>query len=202
MAWRFKASKYKNAAPLDPKLESHIRNLSIGSYHSCGNYIAASAAFVAFNWDSLGSSLAVLPLSTTGRPDKAGVPRIDAHSQLVTDFAFSPFDDGLLATGSQDQTIKVWRIPREGLTTNLATPELTLQQHRRVETVTFHPAAEGLLTTSCHTNINIWDITRDRQVWGWANHGDQVSPYFCHLVPISGYLCLLVIRPFKSIKQR
>ena len=175
MAWRFKASKYKNAAPLEPKLDSHIRDLSIGSYHSCGNYIAASAAFIAFNWDSLGSSLAVLPISTTGRPDKSGVPRVDAHSQLVTDFTFSPFDDGLLATGSQDQTIKLWRIPKEGLTNNLATPELTLQQHRRVETLTFHPAASGLLTSSCHTNINIWDITRGQQLWGWAHHGDQVS---------------------------
>ena len=62
MAWRFKASKYKNAAPLEPKLDSHIRDLAIGSYHSCGNFIGASAAFMAFNWDVVGSSLAVLPL--------------------------------------------------------------------------------------------------------------------------------------------
>ena len=116
----------------------------------------------------------------------------------MTDFAFSPFDDGLLVTGSQDQTIKVWRIPREGLTTNLASPELTLQQHRRVETVSFHPAAEGLVSSSCHTNINIWDITRDRQVWGWPGHGDQVS----QTNDISSCLCVLVIRAFKSIKQR
>ena len=27
MAWRFKASKYKNAAPLEPKLDLHIRYL-------------------------------------------------------------------------------------------------------------------------------------------------------------------------------
>ena len=105
MAWRFKASKYKNAAPLDPKLDTHIRDLSLGSHHSCGNFISASAAFIAFNWDVLGSSLAVLPLDTRGRPDKAAVPRIDGHSQLVTDFAFSPFDDGLLATGSQDLSV-------------------------------------------------------------------------------------------------
>ena len=28
MAWRFKASKYKNAAPLEPKLDLHIRYVS------------------------------------------------------------------------------------------------------------------------------------------------------------------------------
>ena len=37
--------------------------------------------------------------------------RIDGHSSLVTDFSFSPHDDGLLATGSQDQTVKVNTCP-------------------------------------------------------------------------------------------
>ena len=47
MAWRFKASKYKNSVPVEPKLDKQIRELSIGSYHSCGNYIAASATHMA-----------------------------------------------------------------------------------------------------------------------------------------------------------
>ena len=176
MAWRFKASKYKNAAPLDPKLDTHIRDLSLGSHHSCGNFISASAAFIAFNWDVLGSSLAVLPLDTRGRPDKAAVPRVDGHSQLVTDFAFSPFDDGLLATASQDQTVKLWRIPEGGLARNLSEPELVLaEQPRRVETVTWHPAAAGLLATSCHAQVTVWDLTRAEEAWQWAGHGDQVQ---------------------------
>ena len=163
MAWRFKASKYKNAAPLEPKLDTHIRDLAIGSYHSCGNFIAASGAFVAFNWDMLGSSLALLPLNTSGRPDKAAIPRIDAHSQLVTDFMFSPFDDGLLATGSQDQTVKLWRIPEAGLTKSLTEAEVTLpEQPRRVETVTWHPASLALLTVGCHTGV------RDIIVTAWC----------------------------------
>jgi hypothetical protein len=51
MAWRFKASKYKNSTPIVPKFEHLIRDLSIGSYHSHGNFIESSAAFMAFNWD-------------------------------------------------------------------------------------------------------------------------------------------------------
>jgi len=176
MAWRFKASKYKNAAPIEPKLDLHIRDLSIGSYHSCGNFIGASAAFIAFNWDTLGSSLAILPLNTSGRPDKSSIPRIDAHSQLVTDFAFSTFDDGLIATGSQDQTVKLWKIPKEGLTRNLTTPELTLpEQPRRVETVGFHPTADAILTTSCGTGVCLWDITVGKDVFGWSGHQDWVQ---------------------------
>lgn len=126
MAWRFKASKYKNAAPIVPKPEACIRDISVGSYQTYGNNIAASAAFMAFNVDhngtfisinisySLrsdillniplilsGSSLAVLPLEDCGRKSKT-MPLLHAHADTVTDMDFSPFHDGLLATGSQD----------------------------------------------------------------------------------------------------
>lgn len=110
MAWRFKASKYKNAAPIVPKFENTIRDLSIGCYRSHGNFIAASAAYMAFNWDIQGSNVAVLPIDAKGRQSKANVPLIYAHSEMVTDFKFSPFDDGLLATGSQDSTVSKARV--------------------------------------------------------------------------------------------
>jgi hypothetical protein len=54
MAWRFKASKYKNAAPIVPKPEACIRDVTVGSYQTYGNNIAASAAFMAFNVDHNG----------------------------------------------------------------------------------------------------------------------------------------------------
>ena len=72
---------------------------------SHGNFICASAAYMAFNWDIHGSNLAVLPVDTKGRQNKSDVPLIYAHGDFVTDLDFSPFDDGLLATGSQDSTV-------------------------------------------------------------------------------------------------
>lgn len=54
MAWRFKASKYKNAAPIVPKPEMCVRDICVGSYQTYGNNIAASAAFMAFNWEHAG----------------------------------------------------------------------------------------------------------------------------------------------------
>ena len=123
-------------------------------------------------------SLAVLPLATKGRPDKATVPRIDGHSSLVTDFAFSPHDDGLLATGSQDQTVKIWRIPRAGLSSNLTVPEVSLgEQARRVETVSWHPTAEALLASSSGQGIALWDLSVGRQAWTYNGHADQVYPF-------------------------
>lgn len=101
MAWRFKASKYKNAAPIVPKAEACVREISVGSYQTYGNNIAASAAFMAFNWEHSGSSVAVLPLDDCGRKSKT-MPLLHGHTDTVTDLKFSPFHDGLLATASQD----------------------------------------------------------------------------------------------------
>lgn len=54
MSWRFKASKYKNAAPKVPKPDEWVRDLNIGSYQVNGQVIKASASFMAFNADVAG----------------------------------------------------------------------------------------------------------------------------------------------------
>lgn len=54
MSWRFKASKYKNAAPKIPKPDEWLRDLNIGSYQVTGQLIKASASFMAFNADVAG----------------------------------------------------------------------------------------------------------------------------------------------------
>nr|CAD7430472.1 unnamed protein product [Timema monikensis] len=204
MAWRFKASKYKNAAPIVPKPESCIRDISVGSYQTYGNNIAASAAFMAFNVDHngsanyvlarqfgqpvactlarthacqsgrtltrSGSSLAVLPIDDCGRKSKT-MPLLHAHTDTVTDMDFSPFHDGLLATGSQDCLVKLWHIPEKGLEESLCIAECTFShKQRRVETVCFHPTADGLLTSTSFTTLTLWDISTEKELyWVGAN---------------------------------
>lgn len=56
---------------------------------------------MAFNWEHAGSSLAVFPIDDSGRKSK-NIPLLHGHTDTVTDLEFSPFHDGLLATGSQD----------------------------------------------------------------------------------------------------
>ena len=48
--------------------------------------------------------MAVLPVNEHGRHDR-GTPLLAAHADAVTDMAFSPFDDSLLATGSADCSV-------------------------------------------------------------------------------------------------
>ncbi|XP_033210325.1 coronin-7 isoform X2 [Belonocnema kinseyi] len=175
MAWRFKASKYKNAAPIVPKPEACIRDIFVGSYQTYGNNIAASAAFMAFNVDHNGSSLAVLPLEDCGRKSKT-MPLLHAHTDTVTDMDFSPFHDGLLATGSQDCLVKLWYIPESGLEESLCNPDCTFShRQRRVEVVRWHPTAEHLLTTVSYTNLSLWDIVSQKDLFSTNEHTDVIQ---------------------------
>ncbi|XP_014280397.1 coronin-7 isoform X2 [Halyomorpha halys] len=165
MAWRFKASKFKNAAPIVPKPEACVRDICVGSYQTYGNNIAASAAFMAFNVDHNGSSLGVLPIDDCGRKSKS-MPLLHAHSDTVTDMDFSNFHDGLLATGSQDCMVKIWHIPEKGLEESLCNPEITFShRQRRVECVKWHPTVDCLLTTASYATLTLWDVTNERELY-------------------------------------
>ncbi|CAD7091004.1 unnamed protein product [Hermetia illucens] len=175
MAWRFKASKYKNAAPIVPKPEACIRDICVGSYQSYGNNIAASAAFMAFNWEHTGSSLAVLPIDDCGRKSKT-MPLLHAHTDTIMDIEFSPFHDGLLATASQDCLVKIWHIPEKGLETSLSDPECTFSyKQRRAETVGFHPTADFLLYSTAAGCITLWDITSQKDIFFNNEHPETIQ---------------------------
>ncbi|KAK8721824.1 hypothetical protein OTU49_012588 [Cherax quadricarinatus] len=176
MAWRFKVSKYKNAAPLLPKKEDWVSDIKVGAPQSCGNHIKASAAFIAFNVENRGGgSLGIVPLDYKGRVDPS-TPLIHGHSDLITDFDFSPFDDGILATCSTDANVRVWHIPEAGLTESLANAEYSLPQFdKRVENVLFHPTTEFLLTVAYFDTIKLWDIKHEKEIFSFSGHEDQVQ---------------------------
>ncbi|XP_047508009.1 coronin-7 isoform X2 [Pieris napi] len=175
MAWRFKASKYKNAAPIVPKPEACVRDVCVGSYQTYGNNICASASFMAFNWEHVGSSMAVLPLDDCGRKSKT-MPLLHAHSDTITDMDFSPFHDGILLTGSQDSLVKVWHIPPEGLKESISTPECSLsQKQRRVENVGFHPVADGLIHVASGHELALWDLTKQKEAFVNRDHTEVIQ---------------------------
>eukprot|EP00003_Mantamonas_plastica_P012162 TRINITY_DN2212_c0_g1_i2.p1 TRINITY_DN2212_c0_g1~~TRINITY_DN2212_c0_g1_i2.p1 ORF type:complete len:989 (+),score=333.46 TRINITY_DN2212_c0_g1_i2:624-3590(+) len=124
------------------------------------NGIKVNKHFVAVPWAGGGGQLGVFPIDNPHRLPN-GVPVIAAHSAPVTDFDFNPFNDHMIATGSEDAHIKIWNLPTGGLTDqNLVDPALDLQGHqRRVGIVRFHPLASDLLfSTSNDSSMKVWDL--------------------------------------------
>lgn len=112
-----------------------------------------------------GSQLGIVPLEAEG-VNGTNLSILNSHSDLVTDFEFSPFEDGLLATGSADSTVKIWSFNNNNINDlSLLSPELVMSsKHRRVETVNFSPTSEFLLSFSAQNAVQIWDILYGKEL--------------------------------------
>ena len=88
---------------------------------------------------------------------------LHGHTAKVTCSNFHPFNDDIVATGSADCTVKLWRIPSDGLTEHLKKSLLTLEGHsKRIQFTEFHPTSNNILATASATNVNevkVWDIS-------------------------------------------
>ena len=104
-------------------------------------------------------TLAVIPSTKFGRLPR-DLPLVSGHTGGIMDFEFSPFNDNLLVSASEDTTLKLWQIPDEGLKNHLKDPVLTLEGHgKKVSFCTFNPCAENILaSTSFDMTCKIWNL--------------------------------------------
>jgi hypothetical protein len=83
-----------------------------------------------------------------------------------------------LATASEDSYVKIWQIPKDGLTKNMDEPVQTLGGHRRkVGTTNFHPTANNVLaTSSTDLVVKLWDIEKgEAKNTVEGAHGDIIN---------------------------
>lgn len=170
---RFKVSKFRHTEARPSRREAWITDLRAGTTPSYGNHIKSSCSLIAFNSDRAGV-LGIVPLEGQGE-NKRHVTHLGCHSDLVTDLDFSPFDDFLLATGSADRTMKLWRLPASGQALPSG-PGLVLgPEDTRVEVLQFHPTVDGILVSTAGTAVKVWDVAKQQPLTELAAHGDLVQ---------------------------
>lgn len=154
-----------------------------------GNFIAANKKFVAVCVEVGGAgAFIVIPISAVGRLD-VGHPKATAHKEYILDIQWNPYNDNMLATCSEDGTIKIWEIPDHGLVLNIDDDKalLVLDYHeRRCTQIGWHPtAANILLSVSQEPKMCVWnlddgeanlDIDLSSVVWNasWSFKGDKI----------------------------
>ena len=107
MAQFIRASKYRHVFCDPPRPDATFQNLRLSTITGDQNYIKANNLYFAVGVQGGGGPFAVIPLSKPGRIE-AEQPVVCGHSAAVLDFDFNPFNDSLLASCSDDQTVKVW----------------------------------------------------------------------------------------------
>ncbi|KAF8466649.1 WD40-repeat-containing domain protein [Kalaharituber pfeilii] len=168
MAGRFvRASKYRHIFGRSTKKELCYDNLHISKNAWDSNIIKANPVYLAVNWESGGGgAFAVIPLSQKGRAPEQ-IPLFRGHTAPVLDTDWSPFDDSLIASGSDDGKVFIWKVPEnfslisdDDKGPQDVSPINKLSGHtRKVGHVLFHPVAENVLATnSGDFTVKLWDI--------------------------------------------
>ncbi|KGO39246.1 Coronin [Penicillium expansum] len=132
------------------------------------NLLKVNPKHIAVNWEAGGGgAFAIIPLEERGKlPER--IPLCRGHTAVVLDTDWNPFNDDLIASGSDDGKVFLWRVP-ENFTVrpeadaddikDLA-PIGKLSGHpKKIGHVLFNPAAENVLATaSGDYTVKIWDI--------------------------------------------
>jgi len=112
--------------------------------------------------------------------------RIPGHGQPILACQFSPRTSSLLATGSGDNTARIWD-------TDTGTPKKTLSGHSGwVLGVSWSPDGERLATCSMDKTVRVWDPETAKTFQELKGHAKWVlalawEPYHCGFssLPIS-----------------
>jgi coronin-1B/1C/6 len=84
-------------------------------------------------------------LLKVGRVDP-NAPLVAGHKGPVLDIAWSPFNDNVIASASDDTMVRVWNIPNLGLIRTMTDPVVELAGHqRKVQSIHWHPSALNVL---------------------------------------------------------
>ncbi|KAH7890999.1 microtubule binding protein [Phlebopus sp. FC_14] len=192
-----RASKYRHVFGQAAKKEHGYDNVKVSSSAWDTNLIAASAQFVSINWSaSGGGAFAILPLPSPFGPTSYDIPSklpdiiplARTHTAPVLDTAWSPANDTLVASASEDGTSLLWKVPDglfDGWTTDGWEPS-DLEPVARVDVsakkvgqVLWHPTAANVLATaSGEHSVRLWDLADTSRPRATLNgHGDTIQSF-------------------------
>ncbi|KIM60139.1 hypothetical protein SCLCIDRAFT_1185125 [Scleroderma citrinum Foug A] len=190
-----RASKYRHVFGQTGKKEYGYDNVKVSNSAWDTNLISASSRYISINWSaSGGGAFAVLPAPSPfehalhGVPTKLPdiIPLARTHTAPVLDTAWSPANDTLVASASEDGTCLLWKVPDglfDGWTADGWEPH-DLEPIARVDVsprkvgqVLWHPTAANVLATaSGEHSVKLWDLAdpaRPRSVLN--GHGDTIQ---------------------------
>ncbi|KNC46307.1 coronin [Thecamonas trahens ATCC 50062] len=174
-----RASKFRHVFADPPKREITYQELRISKSAWDSNMVSANPYFFAVNWNAGGGGAFMVNSHENVGKIGTTAPLFAGHTGTVLDTQFNPFNDFIVASGSEDCTAKVWQVPEGGPTENVTEPLLTLSGHgRKVGQLQFHPVAANVLaTSSTDLTIRLWDIEKAEEKIQLAGHTNNINDF-------------------------
>ncbi|GMS90855.1 hypothetical protein PENTCL1PPCAC_13030, partial [Pristionchus entomophagus] len=175
MAQIVRQSKFRHVFCKPVKHENCMSDLKVTEITWDSLFCDVNPKFIALINRGAGGPFMVIPVNKVGRIDK-DYPFVDAHKAPCLEVAWSPFNDNVIASCSEDTTAKVWLIPEGGLRKNITEPVVELCGHqKRVNTLAWHPtAANVLLTAGGENKILMWNVGTGEVILEIDGHPDMI----------------------------
>ncbi|XP_036408139.1 coronin-7-like isoform X1 [Megalops cyprinoides] len=153
---------------------TNLRGLNLTTPGECDGF-CANAQRMAVPLSVAGGQIAVFELSQPGKLPDTALPSIQ-NTVAVADLCWDPFDSHRLAVAGEDAKIRLWQVPKGGLTETVTEPECVLQGHtEKIYSIKFHPLASGLLASSSYDlTVRLWDLDAGEEVKLLRGHQDQI----------------------------
>ncbi|XP_016357483.1 coronin-2B-like [Sinocyclocheilus anshuiensis] len=177
MSWRptYRSSKFRNVYGKVANREHCFEGIPITKNVHDNHFCAVNARFLAIVTESAGGgSFVVIPVTQFGRIDPH-YPKVCGHQGNVLDIKWNPFHENIIASCSEDSSVRIWEIPDGGLRRNLTESVLELYGHsRRVGLIEWHPTTSGILFSAGYDykviqsflqgdgNIRYYEITLEK----------------------------------------
>ncbi|XP_041435931.1 coronin-2A-like isoform X2 [Xenopus laevis] len=168
MSWQpqYRCSKYRHVFGKPANKESCYDCVPITRSVQDNHFCAVNPIFIAVVTECAGGgAFLVIPIQQSGKLDPHH-PKVCGHRGNVLDIKWNPFNDYVIASCSEDATVKIWDIPKHLLNKNLTNPSKELLGHtRRVGLIEWHPTASNIIfSTGYDYKIMIWNIDSDDPV--------------------------------------
>ncbi|XP_061616532.1 coronin-2B isoform X2 [Phyllopteryx taeniolatus] len=162
MSWRptYRSSKFRNVYGKVGSREHCYDGIPITKNVHDNHFCAVNSKFLAVVTESAGGgSFIIIPVSQSGRLD-SHYPKVCGHQGNVLDIKWNPFFENIIASCSEDSSVRVWEIPDGGLRRNMTEAVLELYGHsRRVGLIEWHPTSSGILFSAGYDyKILIWNL--------------------------------------------